>query len=170
MKSIKYFIMLLFAGVFPFVMSSCLYDDDDNNKVTQASYKKIAGNYTGSVQFLQTVDDKTDVKKVEGVSMAITTDSTITVTGVPAEAFTENIKDEAIKSAIAAQASPLLKAKFYIYATADDGAGFFVYPVSVEFKNVTVGESTHDYVVTFYQVSDGSASIDGSVSIVGVKY
>lgn len=170
MKKIKYLSLFLIAGLFPFVLSSCLGDDDDNPfKIDPAYYRSMVGNYSGSVQYINTVDEKSEVVKVEGVSMSITADSVIRVAGIPAEAFTKNIKDEAIKNAIAAAPSPAIKAKFVIYsAGAGENIGFVAYPETVEFKNITVGEATHDYKIEFFVPSNGVTN--AAVTLAGVEF
>ena len=132
MKSIKYFAMFLLTGLFSLSMASCLYDDDDDSqkKISPAYYTQISGSYMGSVQYY--VDDLTTPKKVEGIATVITADSTIKVTGLPAEAFVKNISNDDIRNALLTQPSPDLTARFLIYNAYDEGLDFMTYPLSVQ--------------------------------------
>lgn len=149
MKSIKHFSMFLFAGMCSLLMASCLGDDDNENpfEIDKAYYNALAGSYTGSVQYVKTVDGKSEVQEVENITTIVSAvDSTFRVVGVPAAAFTNNITDEAIKNAIAAAPNPLISGKFFIYsARKGESIAFAVGPYDVEFNNVTVGDATHNY-------------------------
>ena len=103
--------MFLLTGLFSLSMASCLYDDDDDSqkKISPAYYTQISGSYMGSVQYY--VDDLTTPKKVEGIATVITADSTIKVTGLPAEAFVKNISNDDIRNALLAQPTPELTSR-----------------------------------------------------------
>ena len=167
MKSIKYFAMFLLTGLFSLSMASCLYDDDDDSqkKISPAYYTQISGSHMGSVQYY--VDDLTTPKKVEGIATVITADSTIKVTGLPAEAFVKNISNDDIRNALLAQPTPELTSRFLIYNAYDEGLDFMTYPLTVEFKNVMVGESSHDYQIRLLYPSLTSGYANAKCSVVG---
>jgi hypothetical protein len=119
----------------------------------------------GSVQYY--VDDLTTPKKVEGIATVITADSTIKVTGLPAEAFVKNISNDDIRNALLAQPTPELTSRFLIYNAYDEGLDFMTYPLSVEFKNVMVGESSHDYQIRLLYPSLTSGYANAKCSVVG---
>lgn len=170
MKSIKYLAMFLLAGMLPFTLTSCLGSDDDNpiKKIDRAYYRQMSGNYTGTLQYILKKDGQSEVQKVENISMTITADSVLKVLGIPASAFVKDIKNEDIKNAIAAQPSPVVTAGYLIYAASSEGIGYFVDPKVIEFKNVTVGETTHNYKINFYIPSDGRVSGDGTLTAINI--
>ena len=171
MKTIKHLSMFLFVGVCSLLMASCLSDDDNENpfEIDPAYYRSLAGTYTGSAQYIKTVDGKSEVPKIENVTTIISAaDSTFRVVGVPAAAFTNNIADEAIKNAIAAAPNPLISGKFIIYsARKGESIAFALVPYDVEFNNVKVGEATHNYKILMDR-SSAYGSTDSNVTSVVV--
>lgn len=161
MKSIKHFSMFLFAGILSLTMASCYYDEDkDPQKINPVYYKQISGNFTGSAKYYLTVGEETNVQEKE-VTTVITADSTIKVTGLPMEGIIKKLDNEDLKTALLAQSNPVLTARFLIYSVAN-GIDFMVYPENIEFKNVTVGESVHDYKLAFIYPSPSTGYANSS--------
>jgi hypothetical protein len=174
MKTIKHLSMFLFVGVCSLLMASCLSDDDNENpfEIDPAYYRSLAGTYTGSAQYVKTVDGKSEVPKIENVTTIISAaDSTFRVVGVPAAAFTNNIADEAIKNAIAAAPNPLISGKFIIYsARKGESIAFALGPYDVEFNNVKVGEATHNYKILMDRSSTYGSTDSNVTSVVVPLY
>jgi hypothetical protein len=155
-------------------MASCRSDDDNENpfEIDPAYYRSLACTYTGSAQYIKTVDGKSEVPKIENVKTIISAaDSTFRVVGVPAAAFTNNIADEAIKNAIAAAPNPLISGKFIIYsARKGESIAFALGPYDVEFNNVKVGEATHNYKILMDRSSTYGSTDSNVTSVVVPLY
>ena len=161
MKSLKFFVLFLIAGLFSLSMASCYYDEDkDPQKVNPGYYKQISGNFSGSAKYYLTVGEEATVQEKE-VTTVITADSTIKVTGLPIEGLIKKLDNEDIKTALLAQPNPVLTARFLIYSVTN-GIDFMVYPENIEFKNVTVGESVHDYKLAFIYPSPSTGYANSS--------
>ncbi|MDD7317929.1 MAG: DUF4840 domain-containing protein [Prevotella sp.] len=141
---------LVVAGLLSLVVSSCLNDDNEpTTKIDASYYNKVSGNYSGFVQY-QIDWNSRETKKLDGIEMTVTPDSTLMIMGIPAAVFAKNITDKDIREAISALPSPTLVARYLIAGINTSGASMFVQPKSVEFKGVQVGGKSHDYSITFY--------------------
>jgi hypothetical protein len=157
MKSIKHFSMFLFAGILSLTMFSCISDDDKNQEITRAHYSQLSGSYSGTAQYFKVVDNATKVEKAEGVSTVITSDSTMKVMGLPIEGLVKKLDSEEIKNALLAQPCPEFSARYVIYnVSSENEISFWIYPTALEFNNVELGGTTHNYKILFAYPSGGT--------------
>ncbi len=157
MKSIKYLAMFHLAGTLSLAMFSCISDDDKIQEITREHYVQLSGSYSGSAQYFVYVDNASNVKKAEGVTTVINTDSTMKITGLPVEGLVKKIESEDIKNALLAQSSPVLTARYAIYnVSSENEISYWIYPVAMEFNNVELGGTTHNYKILFAAPSGGT--------------
>jgi hypothetical protein len=157
MKSIKYLAMFLLAGTLSLAMFSCISDDDKIQEITREHYVQLSGSYSGNAQYFVYVDNASNVKKAEGVTTVINTDSTMKITGLPVEGLVKKIESEDIKNALLAQSSPVLTARYAIYnVSSENEISYWIYPVAMEFNNVELGGTTHNYKILFAAPSGGT--------------
>lgn len=150
MKKIKNLSKLMFAALLAVLISSCLNEDNDpQQKIDVKYYKYVSGNYTGKVEYFTGKDNK-ERKTEEGVKIAVTPDSTMKITGIPAAVFAKNISDEKIRTAINAQPNPEFSVRFLIYSIGSKGISMFVQPLPIDFKGIMVDGKKHDYTINFH--------------------
>lgn len=172
MKHFKLFSLLL-CGLAAMTLTSCLNDDDDNNKLTpaeiQQAYLAVAGNHKGKV-VIQAINPQNPADKLDtlAASWNVTTDSTMTVHNVPISKLAPYINDDNLKAAIAQL--PDTTVQCLIGFTQLSPVTFLVNPNTLTYEKLNYNGGTHKVQIGFYTNNYNSyGTYNASSHMMGVQ-
>ena len=154
MKATK-FLSVLFCGLTALCVTSCINDDDDNEKIVPLTkeqvaqcYQMIKGNYTGHLVF-SVKNAATSQNGVDSVatSWSVINDSTITIDKFPAKLIADVLTNANMKEALA-KADPQTLTCYYGFIS-NSPIQFLVNPMTLNYT-LNYGGAEHKVSVAFY--------------------
>ena len=158
MKATK-FLSVLFCGLTALCVTSCINDDDDNEKIVPLTkeqvaqcYQMIKGNYTGHLVF-SVKNAATSQNGVDSVatSWSVINDSTITVDKFPAKLIADVVTNTNMKEALA-KADPQTLTCYYGFIS-NSPIQFLVNPMTLNYTlNSPYSFGAYDYQKTIMEM------------------
>ena len=132
MKQFRFFTMLmLFVAAMGFTMTSCLSDNDDDNKSKAltpaqkaAMMAEMAGDYNGYIYF---VNDSSRLDSILVHSSLNASDSLFTIYDFPYRALTPGIADENLRDIITNAGEGIFKDVLQLYSNTSTDKGFYTF-------------------------------------------
>ena len=148
---------LLFIAASVLALSSCLNNDDDDNKTNYAAdYKNAVGQYTGKMYALDYNENpqKPDTL-MHDVTATITADSIISFSSFPLYFIAKEISDNELREAVIAKGNTNLKVHYLIYNKGDEYLYSYIIPESVIINDLDYKGGKHKLTFSFVYPTNG---------------
>lgn len=148
---------LLFIAASVLALSSCLNNDDDDNKTNYAAdYKNAVGQYTGKMYALDYNENpqKPDTL-MHDVTATITADSIISFSSFPLYFIAKEISDKELREAVIARGNTNLKVHYLIYNKGDEYLYSYIIPESVIINDLDYKGGKHKLTFSFVYPTNG---------------
>lgn len=155
MKKIKFLTLLVFCSL-SIVLTSCLGDDNNDNRLSDAQIAQcinnIKGDYDGYLiyqsQNPNVTTDKTDSIDISWRIHRTDTAVILSVYDFPPTLIANSLADGDVKSALKSSQATTVNSVIAFFQDTPS-IGFLIYPMPAKF-NITYGGSTHELSAYFY--------------------
>lgn len=183
MKRFNKLFIILLCCVGAMSVTSCLDSDDDYSldpEVVRSYYTQMRGSYPGGVYpynnkvyfYNDTITDKNNTNKIDslsgygvsgGINYTTTLDGrdsvTLVLNGVSGRVLAKEIDGEqhkGLKEAIENAPNQSIRGRIAMYNIQGEVAYWYLYPMSVEYKDLQYDGGTHDVIISFWSPVGGN--------------